>query len=146
MKNEKILWEGKPEESLKKYFMITWSLWTSFILAATFIGVVVIPFGIIASVFLAKQAYEKRYYWITNKRIVYKRGILGYQVSSIPMERVSDVILSRTWIESILGFGSLHIQTLAGQVSRGAGGSEGDLKAVPQPEKVQQIILANLKN
>lgn len=144
LKNEKIIWEGKPEPQLQGYFAVSWSLFSAFILAATFFGVILIPVGIILSIVMSRMAYQKRYYWITNKRIVYKRGVLGYQTSSIPMERVSDVILSRTWLESLFGFGSLQIQTLAGQVSRGSNGSEGDLKALPEPEKVQEMILSQL--
>lgn len=84
--------------------------------------------------------YDKRNYWITNKRILYKRGILGYTITSIPMERISDTIVSRTFLESLFGFGSLRIQSLAGQVSPGMRGAEAHLEAVPDPEELQKLV------
>jgi uncharacterized membrane protein YdbT with pleckstrin-like domain len=85
--------------------------------------------------------YKKQHYWITNKRIVYKRGFLGYRVTSIPYERISDIIISRSFVERLFGFGSLHVQTLAGQMT-GSGrlGAEGRLLGVPDPEGTQELI------
>ncbi|MDI6720970.1 MAG: PH domain-containing protein, partial [Candidatus Aenigmarchaeota archaeon] len=90
------------------------------------------------------STYNKFYYWITNKRIITKRGIIGYQIVSIPHERISDIIISRTFFENIFGIASLHVQSLAGQTSfRGysATGSEGQLFAIPKPEETQNKIL-----
>jgi len=95
---------------------------------------------------LARNAYGYRYYWITNKRIIYKRGILGYRISSIPLERISDVTISRTFLERIFGFGSVQVQSLAGQYSHGRHGAEGALTAVPHPEKTQETIFKLIKS
>jgi len=104
------------------------------------VAIVVIPYT------FASMNYNKRFYWITNKRVVGKRGLIGYSVNSIPLERISDVIISRSFIESIFGFGSIHIQTLAGQASmRGKWGAEGNLQAVPEPEELQQKIFELVK-
>lgn len=89
----------------------------------------------------ASIRYGKQMYWITNKRVIYKRGFLGYKITSIPFERISDVIISRSFLENIFGFGSLHIQTLAGQMSGpNKMGAEGVLLAIPDPENVQEVI------
>ena len=49
-------------------------------------------------------------------------------------------------MESIFGFGSVHVQTMAGQVSmRGRFGAEGNLQAVPDPEGLQQQIFELVK-
>jgi uncharacterized membrane protein YdbT with pleckstrin-like domain len=83
-------------------------------------------------------------YWITNKRVVYKRGFLGYRITSIPFNRISDIIISRTWFENYCGFSSLHIETLAGQVSSGGSGiasAEAALAGVVDPEGLQELIL-----
>ncbi|MBS3056345.1 MAG: PH domain-containing protein [Candidatus Aenigmarchaeota archaeon] len=108
--------------------------------------VIAIPIMIILNVISAFLHYNKQYYWITNKRVIYKRGFIGYRVMSIPHERISDVIISRTFLESIFGFGSVHIQSLAGQSSGTTTlGSEGVLLAVPEPEKLQELIFKLVK-
>jgi len=89
--------------------------------------------------------YKKQHYWITNKRVVYKRGIMGYKINSIPLERISDVIISRTFLERIFGFGSIAIQSMAGQVSRGRSGAEASLLAIPNPEETQELIFELIK-
>jgi len=90
--------------------------------------------------------YKHQHYWITNKRVIYKRGLIGYKISSIPLERISDIILSRTFLERIFGFGSLHVQTLAGQITYGGRmGAEACLLAVPNPEEIQELIFQLLK-
>ncbi|MCK5017045.1 MAG: PH domain-containing protein [Candidatus Peribacteraceae bacterium] len=96
---------------------------------------------LVADVLLIRRQYNMRYYWITSSRIIAKRGIIGYSINSIPLERISDVLISRSFIEKIFGFGSLHIQTMSGQYSpRGRGGAEGNLKAIPKPEEMQSLI------
>ncbi|MCA9371915.1 PH domain-containing protein [Candidatus Woesebacteria bacterium] len=146
LEDEKILWEGKPVPALQSYLYWSFVLLWVFVLLFTLVGIVLIPFVFILGIPYAQAVYEKRYYWVTNKRIVYRRGFLGYKISSLPLNRVSDVIISRTFFENMFGFGSLQIQTLAGQISTGAGGSEGDLRAVDEPEKLQQLILEQLKH
>ncbi|RLG15953.1 hypothetical protein DRN63_04800, partial [Nanoarchaeota archaeon] len=93
---------------------------------------------------LSRVSYGKFYYWITNKRIVMKRGVIGYKIISIPYERISDIIISRSLLERIFGIASLHIQSLAGQFSistYAVMGSEGQLLAIPNPEETQKKIL-----
>ena len=159
---EKIIKEIKPLQSLKSYWFIGNFVGLVFFcfFISMFIGTIIFAgfgtsavgglgliffFAIILDLVLAwiftSMKYEKQNYWITDKRILYMRGFVGYRISSIPFERISDVIISRTFLESIFGFGSLYIQTLAGQYSyKGRLGAEGSLVAVPEPEKIQELI------
>ncbi|MFH1544565.1 MAG: PH domain-containing protein [archaeon] len=160
---EKIVEEIKPVSNLKSYWfignfvgLIFFCFFISmFIGAGIFAGSgtsaiggmgLIFFFAIILALVLAwiftSMKYEKQNYWITNKRILYMRGFVGYRISSIPFERISDVIISRTFLESVFGFGSLYIQSLAGQYSYRGGrmGAEGNLVAVPEPEKTQELI------
>jgi uncharacterized membrane protein YdbT with pleckstrin-like domain len=139
IEGEKIIEEIKPLPALKKYFFIKWLIGLVFIpfiiglvifsetisLSIRFKFFVGIIFFIISSITilviylvvawaLSSASYNKFYYWIINKRIVTKRGIIGYQIVSIPYERISDIIISRTFLERICGISSLHIQSLAG--------------------------------
>lgn len=157
---EKILREIKPVPALRSYLFVRW-LFFVFLVGIWFIFIpFMIPqlqrgvaaFLVIALVFLlvgliyvlAGNAYGNQYYWITNKRIVYKRGIFGYRITSIPFESVSDIIISRTLVERIFGFGSLLIESLAGQISN-HNGSEGHLLAVENPEELQEEIFELIK-
>ena len=103
----------------------------------------------------AHLSYNKMYYWVTNNRVIYKRGLIGYRISSIPLERISDIIITRTFLENLFGFGSIHIQSMAGQFSGYGGGygrrgrrglgSEGQLLAVPDPEGLQKLVFELIK-
>ncbi len=167
---EKIFFEAKP---LKGYL---WYMLVSSFVGIFFLSIFIVPFSlplaiilisakmngqllfllaigsaimiliVILDIVLVKRRYDMRYYWITNNRIIVKRGLIGYSINSIPLERISDVLISRSFLERIFGFGSLHIQTLAGQYSiRGRGGAEGNLKAIPNPEENQALVFELLK-
>ncbi len=105
---------------------------------------------LIISFFLSGNRYKHQYYWITNKRIIFKRGLFGYRITSLPLERISDIIITRTLVERIFGFASLHIQSLAGQYTVTTGhtlglGAEASLLAVPEPETLQEFIFKLIK-
>ena len=169
---EKVVEDIQPSSSLKGYFFAIYGLMSFFILGflsiffgigflvlvsffnsvySIFLGLLLYAVGVIilAAIIrfvLADSAYRKRHYWITNKRVVVKSGLIGYSLSSIPLERVSDVIISRSFLERIFGFASLHVQSLAGQFSYNRRfGSEGDLLEIPNQEKTQELIFKLIK-
>lgn len=143
---ETVLWEARPLEAIKSYDFVVWMLVWSFILACTLVGILFIPLVAVLMLWFVQKTYEQSYYWVTNKRVIYRRGILGYKISSIPLNRISDVIISHTFLEQTFHFGSLQIQTLAGQVSSASGGAEANLRAIQSPERVQRIILEAIKH
>jgi membrane protein YdbS with pleckstrin-like domain len=59
-------------------------------------------------------AYTKFRFWITNQRTVGRRGVVSYSVDSIPLETISDVIISRSVVDRLLGLSSLYIQPFGG--------------------------------
>ena len=170
---EKVLYEIKPLPGLRWYFFfrgflrIVVPITIAFIYIFNFIDIVPDVFENFSENFFAKLSitggmgfvigvavnfvfsfleYGKQFYWITDKRMIYKRGIVGYRITSIPYERISDVIISRTFVERLFGFGSIHVQSLAGQASGASSlGSEGVLLAVPEPEKLQELIFKLVK-
>ena len=167
MDKEFNLLEGeKVVEKIKPTIGLFWSMafpgvFISAILLLVAIGVLVISlaqssgalagfamgpfvlFVVVFGVYIAptKVIYDKRMYWITNHRILVKQGFMGYKINSIPLERISDVLISRSFVERIFNTNSIYIQTLAGQRSLNSYGSEGALIAVPDPEKTQKMIL-----
>ena len=56
--------------------------------------------------------YELRY--LTNRRIIEATGFLGLRVASMPVTRVTDLVLNRTTAGELFGFGDLRIES-AGQ-------------------------------
>ena len=171
---EKVIEDIKPSDSLKGYFFITYWIMSFFILlflsfffggflifALAFLSssaysiligafgyiIFVIILSVVIGIVLSNSAYSKTHYWITNQRVVVKKGLIGYSLSSIPLERVSDVVISRSFLERIFGFASLHVQSLAGQFSYNSRrfGSEGALAAIPDPEKTQELIFKLIK-
>ena len=95
---------------------------------------------------ISSLKYKWEYYWLTNKRIIQRKGLIGHSISSVPYERISDVIISRSWLEKLLGIGSLRIQTLAGQISgRGRWGAEITMLALDNPEQIQSLIFSLVK-
>ncbi len=161
IEGEKIVKDIKPLPNLKWYFYfrtgIAFFIILFFFLPLFFISTFLAPsfsfiLFIIVLILLAipwlisRNMYKHQHYWITNKRVIYKRGFLGYKISSIPLERISDVIVSRTFLERIFGFGSVHIQSLAGQFTYGRRmGAEASLLAVPNPEILQKQIFELIK-
>ena len=70
-------------------------------------------------------SYGKSWYWITNQRVIGKRGFLGYSIDSIPLDNVSDVVIIRTLLDRFLGLSSLIIVPKAAS-SRARGGSANE--------------------
>ncbi|MFT7476636.1 MAG: hypothetical protein ACI81L_003594 [Verrucomicrobiales bacterium] len=56
--------------------------------------------------------YEVRY--LTNRRIIEATGFLGLQVASMPVTRVTDLVLNHTASGELFGYGDLRIES-AGQ-------------------------------
>ncbi len=158
VEGESIVWEGAPLPGYRTLLFATNFVPLLFFILAgfgiifssdagdsfgIFVGFIggVVVLGFLIAFASAHLHYSKEYYWITTKRLVQKHGFIGYRVNSIPLERVSDVVISRSFIESFFGFSSVHVQSLAGQVSYGRFGAEGKLAAVAEPEKIQHMIL-----
>ncbi len=106
------------------------------IFAATVIGLTFI---------LANLMYNKYHYWITDRRVIWKHGIIGYSITSVPLEKISDVALSRTFLETTCGVGGLIVKETMGEVKYGWYGPSGrvfpTMIAVPNPEEMQRQIL-----
>ena len=160
---EKIICEIKPLARLKWYWILPTAVILFLILLLFSIGPIIVVFvgkgitgariGVIAFlvaflvlfsiIFLvASLKYKWEYYWITNKRVIRRAGFIGYTYYSTPLERISDVIVTKGLLERIFGFGSLHLQTMAGQVTYGGYGRGAEIVfyGLPNPESVQKLL------
>ncbi|MBS7653700.1 MAG: PH domain-containing protein [Candidatus Bathyarchaeia archaeon] len=110
-----------------------------FVLAAVFV---------ILTLVLTNLMYEKYHYWVTDQRVVWKHGVIGYSITSVPLERISDITVSRTFWERICGVSGLVIKEI-GAVPKyygypygyGFGWGFPTMIAVPNPEEMQKQIL-----
>ena len=77
------------------------------VVVVTAIGVgFLIRFGLCA---LRWYSFELRY--LTNRRIIEATGFLGLRVASMPVARVTDLVLTRSTTGEIFGFGDLRIES-----------------------------------
>ena len=92
--------------------------------------------------------YKQEKYWITTQRIIFRRGFIGYSITSLPLERIVDVVISRSFMQQIFGTPSLHLDTFgSGYVGGGMQNyaSKGTMFAVDNPEDLQKLILELIK-
>jgi len=161
MKKEEIVLELKPLSKVVIFWSIH-TLWISFLCLFPLLFVAVAYFlpsliaillaaslslilSLLVSVLISLLRYRWEYYWITNERVVRRKGIIGYVIDIVPLERISDIRVSRTFLERFLGFGGLHLQTLAGQYSQTRYGAEICIDGISNPESVQDTLLDLIK-
>ena len=167
-KGEEITSELKPQF---RGFMITRALSSYVVLF--FLTIVVIIVGILINklsqgIFLIMAVipalllivsvvpyieYGKAWYWITTRRVIDKRGFIGYTVDSIPLENVTNIILSRTLLDRLLGISSLVIVPMSGDpipkngIRKWGSQSPNYFPALPQKlARELQRVLLNLKS
>ncbi|MCO4745161.1 MAG: PH domain-containing protein [Proteobacteria bacterium] len=81
-------------------------------------------------------------YWLTDRRIIVRTGIIGYRLRSIPLSRVADVSMQATWLDQLFGLTHVEVRDMTGE-SGGEGLSKGAmLLAVDAPELWSSAILA----
>lgn len=80
---------------------------------------------------LRSRRFQK--YWITNKRVIAAKGVLGFTVQSIPLEKVSDVSLMNSWLHRLLGTASIAVKDISGNAM--------GLVSVDKAPEMQLLIL-----
>jgi membrane protein YdbS with pleckstrin-like domain len=126
---EELLVEGKPKRGpLANYLALTWAM----VLAFTCFGLVALPL-----VIWAARVYAKKHkYWITTNRVIVANGLIGYNVRSIPLERISDIAVRCSWLEKAFGLRSVIVRDMTGEAAAGAA-----LMAVPDAPTMQAHVL-----
>jgi uncharacterized membrane protein YdbT with pleckstrin-like domain len=131
MDDEKVIF------SLRPYRFVAYFIWT------LLVTVILIP--LIPLVFIWASIAERRYhYWLTNKRVIWCHGFIGYQVRSVPLERIADVVISRTLPEMLAGMSSIDIRDMAGQVQANVTMGAKWIGVKDSP-KIQKRILEQIK-
>ena len=99
---------------------------------------------ILIGIFVSIVSYNKYRYWITNKRLISGRGVIGYSVDSLPLEMVQDVIMNRSIVDRMLRLTSLYVSSIGGSMmfNNGRISSVNYLRAlnVDEAKKIQAVI------
>ena len=109
-------------------------------------GIVVACFTVVGILFLPiiypllRLAYGKYRYWLTNRRVILGYGLIGFRVRSIPLERISDVALSRTFPEIVAGITSVIVRDMTGETQTGK-----SLFAIDDAAETQKRILEEVR-
>ena len=75
---------------------------------------------------------------VTDRRVVWRRGLLGSKERSVPLQQVQDVSVEYTLFGRLLGYGTVRVES--------AGGPATEIVAprIPRPGQVRDAILERL--
>ena len=124
---EKLIFASQPTQ-LVRYAMMVCVL--------TVVGIPLLPLVYL----MTRISQDKFRYWLTNRRIILSSGFIGYKIRSIPLERVSDVALSRTLPEMMAGVSSIVVRDMTGETAEGK-----SLLAIDNAPELQRQILNEVK-
>ena len=119
--------------SLRPYRFVRYAVISA---AVAIIGIPLIPLAFLWAI-IAKRRYH---YWLTNKRVVWCHGFIGYRVRSVPLERIADVVISRTLPELLAGISSIDIRDMTGQTQQEMGMGAKWIGVRNAPEVQKQIL------
>jgi len=91
---------------------------------------------------IARMRWSWHQWWLTDKRLVVRSGLVGYQLQSVPLDRIVDVTLQASWWDRIWGLKHIQVRDMNSEVSASLHHSRGlKLVAVPDAESVSEEIL-----
>ncbi|MEO7093842.1 MAG: PH domain-containing protein [Polyangiales bacterium] len=133
LEGEDVLFVGEPVAGpLATYLTLQYI----FVACFTCFGVALLPF----LYFIARRFVRRHRYWVTSSRVVVATGIWGFRVRSVPLERVSDVVVSSGWLERLFGQRSIVVRDMTGEAQGGA-----IMMAVPDAVALQTLILEEVR-
>ncbi len=168
MPDESVIWKGTPKKSAyiinssmkMAPFAIIWLLFDGFFIA-TFIGAgvvrqmlfFIIPFFALHlmpvwiwlfNMFTAAGRWKNTEYAVTNKRILIRNGLVGYQYESIYYTDISNVSLHVGVIDKMLGVGDIYLMTNSSTV--GSGKNVPTILDIEDPQRVYGMVQSTVMN
>ena len=95
------------------------------------IFVIILLLILLVSVIAAKISYGKFMVWLTNQRIVSARGLIGYNIESLPIENIVDVVLNRSITDRMLGLSSVTAVPMGGMMMYGRSSARSTVGFIP---------------
>jgi len=132
---ERILREGEPTLRTMPSLASRISLW--FVLT-----VAPIPLIPLVPLFVRQYLGWHRW-WLTDRRLVVRNGFIGWQLSSVPLDRIVDVTMYASWWDRLWGIQHIKVRDMTGEVNSYQVSTGMCLIGVEDAEDVAEMILAN---
>jgi uncharacterized membrane protein YdbT with pleckstrin-like domain len=97
-------------------------------------ALVALAMGVRAAIRILRWSAFQRTY-LTDRRIMEVDGFLGTRINSMPLTKVTDVMLHRSAMGEILGYGTFRVES-AGQEQ-----ALGRLDHLLEPERFHQLVV-----
>lgn len=160
MEGENILWKDKPKKSAfiinasakMMPVAIIWLLFDSFFISSfvktggfsqmafflvPFFAIHLIPVWIwLSNVLTANKRWKNTEYAITDKRIIIRNGLIGYNYQSVYYTDIANVMLEVGMIDSILKVGDITLLLNAA----GAKGGTASILDIKEPQRVYAML------
>ena len=108
-------------------------------LVITVVGILLIPFWLIFSLWYMPEFYRRQTARLTTRAVEIRKGVFFRKESTIPLNRITDVRLHDDPLMRHYGMRGLKVET-AGQSGQSSG-SEGDLVGVIDAVEFRDAIL-----
>lgn len=170
MADESIIWKGTPKKSAYVInasmkmapFALIWLLFDGFFIV-NFIGagemmggmaLVLIPFFALHlmpvwiwlfNMLTASKRWKNTEYAVTNKRVLIRNGLVGYQYDSIYYTDIANVSLRVGVIDKMLGVGDIYLVT-KGKIGGSGSGATPAILDVEEPDRAFGIIQGTVMN
>ena len=131
----KTLRDAEFDRGMIAYYRVLISIY----LAITVVGIPLIPFWLIFSLWYAPEYYRRLSARLTSQAIEIRKGVFNRRESTIPLNRVTDLRLHDGPIMRHFKVRGLRVET-AGQSGQHAS-SEGDLVGVVDADEFRNAIL-----
>lgn len=106
--------------------------------------VILVPLYIMALV--SRYCHDRSIKYVLSEKGVYKiRGWLLKSVTFISYDRITDVHMSRGFVDMICKTGSVHIDTASGNTVDGTSVPELSISGVAEYEEIYDFILSKVK-
>lgn len=160
MQGETILWKDKPKKSAfivnasakMMPVAIIWLLFDSFFISTfvktggfsqmafflvPFFAIHLIPVWIwLSNVLTANKRWKNTEYAVTDKRVIIRNGLIGYNYQSVYYTDIANVMLEVGMIDSILKVGDIALLLNTG----GAKGGTASILDIKEPQKVYAML------
>lgn len=160
MQDETILWKDKPKKSAfivnasakMMPVAIIWLLFDSFFISSfvknggfsqmafflvPFFAIHLIPVWIwLSNVLTANKRWKNTEYAVTDKRVIIRNGLIGYNYQSVYYTDIANVMLEVGTIDSMLKVGDIALLLNAG----GAKGGTASILDIKEPQEVYTLL------
>ncbi len=90
------------------------------VLAATIVGIVLIPFWAVVGPFWARRYYERLECALTERTLTYHKGILFRSEVTVPLDKIQDLTVRYGPVLDWLGLAKLSVVTAGQHAAQGA--------------------------